>query len=248
MQLSKLQIRTIIANIFGGRKKKPEIELWYDYYSKEVLFMTIRYPNGRKFVPKQQAEKKTTTSSAKKAQDLLKFSNRGKKLEDEIDESNQFYLQRGVAVIHKKPVPIQIVKVAYPSRSAAVIQEAYFRTPSTTDYNGVYKGHYIDFDAKETKNKTSFPLQNVHEHQVVHMKQATAQRGICFLFVSFSTLERFFILPFHVLEEAWNQMKRGARKSIPFSVFEEQAFEIKESYAPRLDYLKAVDELLLHDR
>ena len=73
-------------------------------------------------------------------------------LEDDIDEANAFYLARGLAVIHKKPVPVQIVKVSYPSRSAAVIQEAYFRTPSTTDYNGVYKGHYIDFDAKETKN------------------------------------------------------------------------------------------------
>lgn len=207
--------------------------------------MAIRYPNGRQYTPKNKA---ANSDSKKKsdilAKDKLTFSNRGKSLEDDIDEANAFYLQRGTAVIHKKPVPVQIVKVAYSSRSAAVIQEAYFRTPSTTDYNGVYNGYYIDFDAKETKNKTSFPLQNVHEHQVTHMRAAKMQQGVCFLLVSFSTLERFFILPFDVLDTAWQAMETGARKSIPLSVFEEHAIEITESYAPRLDYLKAVDQLL----
>ncbi|WP_010286077.1 Holliday junction resolvase RecU [Kurthia massiliensis] len=207
--------------------------------------MAIRYPNGRKYTPTQAQQKSAANRAADEhAKNKQTFSNRGKMLEDDIDEANAFYLARGLAVIHKKPVPVQIVKVSYPSRSAAVIQEAYFRTPSTTDYNGVYKGHYIDFDAKETKNKTSFPLQNVHAHQVTHMRAATAQHGVCFLLVCFSTLSRHFILPFHVLDEAWQAMEDGSRKSIPLSVFEERAIEITEGYAPRLDYLKAVDQLL----
>ena len=44
-----------------------------------------------------------------------------------INESNQYYLSRGLAVIHKKPTPIQIVKVDYPRRSRAKIVEAYFQ-------------------------------------------------------------------------------------------------------------------------
>ncbi|WP_102692481.1 Holliday junction resolvase RecU [Rummeliibacillus pycnus] len=200
--------------------------------------MTIRYPNGKKYTPTSKQE----TNLLKKKD--LSYSNRGKTLEEEIDETNEFYLQRNIAVIHKKPVPIQIVKVEYPSRSAAVIREAYFRTPSTTDYNGVYKGYYIDFDAKETENKTSFPLKNVHPHQVSHMESSAKQKGICFLLVRFSSLERYFVVPLEMLLSAWNRMLKGGRKSIPLSEFEGQAFEIHPGYVPRLDYLKAITQLL----
>ena len=96
----------------------------------------------------------------------LNYSNRGMTLEDDINTSNQYYLQNDIAVIHKKPTPVQIVNVAYPKRSAAVIKEAYFKQASTTDYNGIYKGCYIDFEAKETKLTSSFPLKNFHEHQI----------------------------------------------------------------------------------
>ncbi len=98
-------------------------------------------------------------------------------LEQQINESNQYYLDAGIAVVHKKPTPIQIVKVDYPKRSRAVIREAYFRQASTTDYNGVYQGYYLDFEAKETRNKTSFPLKNFHEHQILHLEQCLDQEG-----------------------------------------------------------------------
>ena len=85
----------------------------------------------------------------------VNFANRGMSFEKMINESNNYYLSRGLAVIHKKPTPIQIVKVDYPQRSRAKIVEAYFRQASTTDYSGVFKGHYIDFEAKETRQKTA---------------------------------------------------------------------------------------------
>lgn len=208
--------------------------------ANEVEIMTIRYPNGRKYTPVTQEAKPIKKATAKD----LSFSNRGKSLEDEIDEANSYYLARQLAVIHKKPVPIQIVNVEYPSRSAAVIREAYFKTPSTTDYNGVYKGRYIDFDAKDTKNKTSFPLKNIHPHQMTHMRAAVEHGGICFLLVRFSTLKRYFVIPFSVIDATWNDMENGSRKSIPLETFEKEAIEIKVGYIPQLDYLKAVAALL----
>src|SRR5690625_4144683 len=89
------------------------------------------------------------------------FSNRGMSLEEDINNTNQYYLDTNTADIHKKPTPIQVVKVHYPKRSAAVITEGYYQQTSTTDYNGLYRERYIDFEAKETKNKTSFPLANI---------------------------------------------------------------------------------------
>src|SRR5574344_1255838 len=100
----------------------------------------------------------------------LAYSNRGMVLEEDINVTNKYYLDNDIAVIYKKPTAITIVKAEYPTNKLAIIKEAYFKTPSTTDYNGIYKGKYIDFEAKETKNKTSFPLSNIHEHQIEHLK------------------------------------------------------------------------------
>ena len=108
----------------------------------------MKYPNGIKkhTVPIQQTKN-------------VEYKNRGMTLENEINISNEYYLATGKAFIYKKPTPIQIVKVDYPSRDKATIKEGFYTTPSTTDYNGLYKGYYIDFEAKETKSKTSFSFE-----------------------------------------------------------------------------------------
>ena len=111
--------------------------------------MSLNYPNKR---PKQEK--------------IINRANMGMDLEQMINDSNEYYRVNNKAIIYKKPTPVQIVKVDYPMRSKAVITEAYYKIPSTTDYNGVYKGYYVDFDAKETKNKTAFPLSNIHQHQI----------------------------------------------------------------------------------
>ena len=203
--------------------------------------MTIRYPNGKVYKPSGEVPKVLKTKREVKN---LSFSNRGKTLEDEINETNLFYLNHQIAVIHKKPVPIQIVKVEYPKRSAAVIREAYFRTASTTDYNGVWNGYYLDFEAKETESKTSFPLKNVHPHQIKHMEDVIKQQGIAFMIVRFSKLDRYFILPFQILFDAWNKMEKGGAKSIPLKVFELSSVEVSPGFNPRIDFLSAIEKLI----
>lgn len=172
------------------------------------------------------------------------YGKRGMSLEEEINESNAYYLSNEIAVIHKKPTPIQIVKVDYPKRSAATIREAYFSKASTTDYNGVYKGRYIDFDAKETTNMTAFPLSNFHEHQINHMKQCQNAGGICFTVVKFVKLDKIFLLSSEDLFQFWDNKETGGRKSIPLSIFEKNGYAINYHINPLIPYLDAVDQFM----
>ncbi len=165
--------------------------------------------------------------------------------EDDLNRSNEYYLATNRAVIHKKPTPVQIVKVNYPKRAAAVITEAYFRTPSTTDFNGIFKGRYIDFEAKETSNATIFPLQNLHAHQVQHMSQVAKHGGITFLLVKFSKFNEIYLLPSEKLTEFWQQYRLGNRRSIKREEFQEYGTLIPEGAYPRIDYLSLVDKLYL---
>lgn len=200
--------------------------------------MVVNYPNGMQYTPseaKQQARKKPKKQ--------LNYGKRGMSLEDEINDSNVTYLNQERAVIHKKPTPIQIVNVDYPKRSAAVIKEAYFKQASTTDYNGVYRGHYIDFEAKETKNKRSFPLKNFHDHQIVHMRQCLKQKGICFVLLKFSSINRLFLLEAAQLLVYWDKQEDG-RKSIPLEELEKNSHELYYGFSPRIPYLDAIDQII----
>lgn len=171
----------------------------------------------------------------------ITYANRGIGFEEQINQSNAYYLQRKLAVIHKKPTPIQIVKVDYPKRSAAVIKEAYFRHASTTDYNGVFNGYYLDFEAKETKQKTAFPLNNFHEHQLVHMQNCLEQQGIAFILVKFSSLNRVFLLKAQEFIHFWQQKQR---KSIPLAYFEKYGFEIRIGVNPIIPYLDVIEQII----
>ena len=170
----------------------------------------------------------------------IQYSNRGMSLEEDINLTNQYYVEKNIAFIYKKPTPIQIVKVDYPSRSKAIIKEAYFKEPSTTDYNGLYKGYYIDFEAKETNN-TSFPLANIHKHQIKHIRNIYNNKGICFLIVRFIKKEKTFLL---MAKDFINFLDNNNRKSIPYDFFEQNGYTIDLNYIPRLDYIKIIDKIL----
>ncbi len=185
----------------------------------------MNYPNGLK---------KLTSHK-------INYKNRGMTLECEINDSNEYYREIDKAYIYKKPTPIKITKVDYPSRDKTIIKEAFFTIPSTTDYNGLYKGKYIDFEAKETKSKTSFALNNIHPHQIKHIENIYNHQGIVFLIIRFTTLNETYLL---TAEKFLNFININKRKSIPINYFKENAYLIKDGYKPRIDYLKIVDYLI----
>ena len=169
----------------------------------------------------------------------ITYANRGMTLEEDINLTNAYYIEKNIAFIYKKPTPIQVIKVDY-SKNSAIIKEAYFKEPSTTDYNGLYKGKYIDFDAKETESKTAFPIKNIHNHQINHIKNIIENNGIGFLIIRFNKLNKTYLLEGKDLISFINN---NERKSIPLTFFEEHAYLIEEKYIPRVDYLKVIDSI-----
>ncbi|NLM63083.1 MAG: Holliday junction resolvase RecU [Mollicutes bacterium] len=170
----------------------------------------------------------------------VNYANRGMGLESDLNETNQYYLVNNIAVIYKKPTPITIKKVDYISPTKIKIKDAYFQKPSTTDYNGIYRGKYIDFEAKETKNENSFPLRNIHKHQLEHLKKIIEHGGIGFLIVRFITKDETFYLDG---KDLIYFLENSTKKSIPYSFFQKKGHLININYHPRLDYLKIIDKI-----
>ena len=165
------------------------------------------------------------------------YKNRGMDLESMLNNSNKHYLNIDKAIIYKKPTPIGVVKVSY-KNNHKIIDKGYFKEQSTLDYNGIYKGKYIDFEAKVTKNKTSFPLSNIHPHQIDHIKRIIKHGGIAFLIIMIN--EIVYLLPG---DNFLKFLETTQRKSIPYSYIKENGYEIKYGYNPELDYLSIVDKL-----
>ena len=165
------------------------------------------------------------------------YKNRGMFLENIINESNTYYNSIDKCLIFKKPTPIKVLNVSYPSNTSHLIDKAVYSSISTLDYNGIYREKYIEFDAKECHSKTSFPLSNIKEHQLDHIRKVIKQKGFVFLIIFMNN--EFFLLKGEDIIEYINNTDK---KSISFEYLDKKGYKIKESYTPRLKYLDTVDE------
>ncbi len=135
---------------------------------------------------------------------------RGSTLEEFLNRTNEKYSEQGLALIQKIPTPITPVQIDKEHRHITL---AYFDQRSTVDYIGTVQGIPICFDAKEC-NTDTFPLQNIHEHQVVFMEKFEQQEGIAFLIIYFSKKNELYYMTFRELKSFWDRAKNGGRKSI----------------------------------
>lgn len=134
---------------------------------------------------------------------------RGSTLEELINRTNEQYREKGLALIQKIPTPITPVRMDKESRHITL---AYFDRRSTVDYIGAVQGLPICFDAKESGTDT-FPLANIHPHQVQFMEDFEKQEGIAFFLIFFSAQNLFYYLTLRRLREFWSRMEAGGRKS-----------------------------------
>ena len=137
---------------------------------------------------------------------------RGSTLEDLLNRTNDKYKKNNLALIQKIPTPITPISIDQKTRHITL---AYFDQKSTVDYIGVVQGVPVCFDAKEC-NTDTFPLQNIHPHQVEFMREFEKQNGIAFILISYTHKEKFYYLRFEELYKFWRRMEEGGRKSFRF--------------------------------
>ena len=145
---------------------------------------------------------------------------RGSLLEELINRTNEKYREQHLALIQKIPTPITPIKIDKEHRHITL---AYFDQKSTVDYIGAVQGIPVCFDAKECCVKT-FPLANIHPHQVTFMEEFEKQKGIAFFLIYFSADNVFYYLTLRKLQEFWNRMEAGGRKSFRRDELDEEFY------------------------
>lgn len=160
---------------------------------------------------------------------------RGSTLEEFINRTNEQYREKGLALIQKIPTPITPVRMDKESRHITL---AYFDQRSTVDYIGAIQGIPVCFDAKECTVDT-FPLANIHPHQVRFMTDFEKQGGLAFFLLFFSTQDLFYYLPLRDLMVFWKRMEEGGRKSFRREELDE-AFYLPKKSGYLVPYLEGV--------
>jgi len=191
----------------------------------------IQYPNG----VKKNNQPKLKQQLKKLA--INSYKNRGMDFEKEINLTNQYYVETKRAVITKRPTPINVVKVDY--QRGAKITHAYFEKQSTTDYNGIYRGKYLDFEAKSTQSSTALAIANITIHQRLHLQRIIDQGGIAFLLISFSKRDEVYALK---AIDFLKFIEQESRQSLPYAWIKSKGKKIAIEFQPRIDYLAAIDE------
>ena len=152
---------------------------------------------------------------------------RGSTLEDMLNHMIADYREKGLALIQKVPTPITPIEIDQKTRHITL---AYFDKKSTVDYIGVVQGIPVCFDAKECSEDT-FPLQNLHPHQVAFMTDFEKQEGIAFLVIYFVHRQEYYYMTFREMMTFWNRAENGGRKSFRYEELTPEHFLGKENKA-----------------
>ena len=166
------------------------------------------------------------------------YKNRGLAFESLINITNENYLKNNICLINKRPTPIKVIEL---DKNKNLITKATFLKQSTTDYNGLYKGKYIDFEAKSTHSKTSFPLKNIERHQINHLENVLNNNGIAFFLIQFSSLNEVYLL---MTEKLLTFLKENKRSSLPLEYIKENGFLVKSSLKYPIDYISILEKIV----
>ncbi len=164
--------------------------------------------------------------------------NRGMAFEKLINLSNEMYQREGVSLINKRPTPVKVLKMVY-----GRVKDGYYESKSTVDYDGVYRGRAIAFEAKSTNEINRFDLKNIAQHQLDYLEKAEEMGAICFFLIGFTKDQSTFAIPLSVIQSyvRMSQQPKG-KKSIPRADFDIYGYLVEQTERAPVDYLQYVDE------
>lgn len=160
---------------------------------------------------------------------------RGSTLEDMINMTNEHYREKNLALIQKIPTPITPVKIDQQTRHITL---AYFDKQSTVDYIGTVQGIPICFDAKECAVKT-FPMMNIHEHQIEFMEDFEKQGGIAFIILMYTSIDETYYIPFKDIKRFYDRSRDGGRKSFTYDEINKE-YKLGQAPGALIHYLKGI--------
>ncbi|MEK4565212.1 Holliday junction resolvase RecU [Alkalihalobacillus sp. FSL R5-0424] len=165
------------------------------------------------------------------------YGKTGMAFEDLINYTNAQYKNSQMALINKRPTPVKVM-----SAKGNRVLSGYFESKSTVDYDGIYKGNAIVFEAKSIEINR-FELKNLHAHQLQYLIDAKKNGAVSFLLIEFRHLKLIYYVSVEFVSFYVRQAANGGRKSIPLVDFEVHGFEVKPGRKVALDYLAAVDRV-----
>ena len=191
----------------------------------------IKYPDGKTFVEEQKKERKRDDSKN------YLLANMGMNFENDVSKSCEFYKIHEIALIYKRPTPIKVVKMD--KEKKGMISQAYFQEKSVTDYVGLYRGKYIDFECKETIHD-SVPYSMIREQQYRHLFYVNKLGGIGFFLISFKRYQEVYLIDSKVI---LNEIERKKHPVFKREFIRDNGVLDERSYTPPYKIIDAVDKV-----
>ncbi|PEU35546.1 Holliday junction resolvase RecU [Bacillus toyonensis] len=168
------------------------------------------------------------------------LGNRGMAFEKLINLSNEMYQREGVALINKRPTPVKVLK-----STGGRVLNGFYEAKSTVDYDGVYKGRAVAFEAKSTQSLTRFDLSNIAQHQLDYLEKAEKMGAICFFLIEFSKDQTVFLVPTSVVQSYVRMSHQpNGKKSISRADFDIYGYLVEQTERAPVDYLQYIDDAI----
>lgn len=153
----------------------------------------------------------------------------GAKFEERLTHQFEKYRKEGKAYIFKIPTEFVVL------RKGSKIVSAFPKKQSPClDYIGILpNGEAIVFEAKTTKNKTSFPLSNIKNYQYDLINEIQNYVNNIFFIIEFRELNEVYLVHGQAIKEFKESSKR---KSIPYKEFKNIGILMED-----LDVLKYIN-------